>query len=159
LNGALTIGTLDGANIEIRDEVGEENIFIFGLEAHEVAALLAAGYDPQRYLHEHRWMRRVVDSLTSGHFSRGDRDIFRPVVGSLLSTRDEYVHLADLPQYVERQNDVDSVYRDRTLWLRKSLLNIARMGRFSSDRTIAEYARDIWKIQPAVIGNFADPMK
>jgi starch phosphorylase len=159
LNGALTIGTLDGANIEIRDEVGAENVFIFGLEAHEVTSLLAAGYDPQLYLHEHRWMRRVVDSLTSGHFSRGDRDIFRPVVGSLLSMRDEYVHLADLPEYVARQSEVDAVYRDRMLWLRKSLLTIARMGRFSSDRTIAEYARDIWNIRPAVIGNFAHPME
>jgi len=155
LNGALTIGTLDGANIEIRDEVGRENIFIFGLEAGEVQDLLAAGYDPQLYLHEHRWMRRVVDSLVSGHFSRGDKDIFRPIVAKLLSTRDEYVHLADLPHYIAAQNDVDAAYADRHAWLRKSLLNIARMGKFSSDRTIQEYARDIWGIRPAVVGNFA----
>jgi starch phosphorylase len=155
LNGALTIGTLDGANIEIRDEVGAENIFIFGLEAHEVSALVAGGYDPQYYLHEHRWMRRAVDSIASGHFSRGDKDIFRPVIGKLLSSRDEYVHLADLPAYVERQIDVDRVYGDRSAWNRMALLNIARMGKFSSDRTIAEYARDIWDVHPAVIGNFA----
>ena len=155
LNGALTIGTLDGANIEIRDEVGEENIFIFGLEAHEVAALMAEGYDPQRWLAEHRWMRRAVDTIAAGHFSRGDKDIFRPIVAKLLSTRDEYVHLADLPAYVARQRDVDIAYVDRNAWLRRSLLNIARMGKFSSDRTIAEYARDIWGIKPAVIGNFA----
>ncbi|MFP5245813.1 MAG: glycogen/starch/alpha-glucan phosphorylase [Thermoanaerobaculia bacterium] len=155
LNGALTIGTLDGANIEIRDEVGAENIFIFGLEAHEVSALLANGYDPQRYLHEHRWMRRAVDSIAAGHFTRGDKDIFRPILAKLLSTRDEYVHLADLPHYVERQKDVDALYRDRHAWNRKSLLNIARMGKFSSDRTVAEYARDIWNVKSAVIGNFA----
>jgi starch phosphorylase len=155
LNGALTIGTLDGANIEIRDEVGRENIFIFGLGAGEVQDLLSAGYDPQFYLHEHRWMRRVVDSLVSGHFSRGDKDIFRPIVAKLLSTRDEYVHLADLPHYIAAQNDVDVAYADRHAWQRKSLLNIARMGKFSSDRTIQEYAREIWGIRPAVVGNFA----
>ncbi|HYO75471.1 MAG TPA: glycogen/starch/alpha-glucan phosphorylase [Thermoanaerobaculia bacterium] len=154
LNGALTIGTLDGANIEIRDEVGEENIFIFGLKANEVAAELAQ-YDPQRYLHDHRWMRRAVDSIAAGHFSRGDKDIFRPIVAKLLSTRDEYVHLADLPAYVETQQDVDSSYRDRATWNRMALLNIARMGKFSADRTVSEYAREIWNIRPAVIGNFA----
>src|SRR6185436_1947570 len=159
LNGALTIGTLDGANVEIRDEVGRENIFIFGLETEEVRGLLASGYDPQRYLHDHRWMRRDVDSIAAGHFSRGDKDIFRPLVGKLLSTRDEYVHLPDLPHYVERQKDVDSAYIDRAAWLRKSLLNIARMGKFSSDRTVIEYARDVWKIRPAVIGNFAQRME
>jgi glycogen phosphorylase len=154
LNGALTIGTLDGANIEIRDEVGEDNIFIFGLRADEVAAELAH-YDPHRYLSEFRWMNRAVDSIGSGHFSRGDKDIFRPILAKLLSTRDEYVHLADLAEYVDRQKDVDAVYRDRRAWNRMSLLNIARMGKFSSDRTVMEYARDIWKLRPAVIGNFA----
>jgi starch phosphorylase len=154
LNGALTIGTLDGANIEIRDEVGEENIFIFGLTADEVAATIGT-YDPQRYLHEHRWMNRAVDSIAAGHFSRGDKDIFRPIVAKLLSTRDEYVHLADLPDYVARQLEVDDLYRDRPAWNRMSLLNIARMGKFSSDRTVAQYARDIWDVKPAVIGNFA----
>ncbi|HEY0140185.1 MAG TPA: glycogen/starch/alpha-glucan phosphorylase [Thermoanaerobaculia bacterium] len=156
LNGALTIGTLDGANVEIRDEVGEENIFIFGLTTEEVAEVIGRGYDPERYLHEHRWMRRIVDTIASGHFSRGDKDIFRPIVAKLLSTRDEYVHFADLPAYVEKQREVDVVYRDRNQWLRKSLLNIARMGKFSSDRTINEYAREIWHIKPAVIGAFAN---
>jgi starch phosphorylase len=154
LNGALTIGTLDGANIEIRDEVGEENIFIFGLTSEEVAQELAH-YDPQRYMHEHRWMRRAIDSIAAGHFSRGDKDIFRPIVANLLSVRDEYVHLADLPAYVATQKAVDAAYRDRARWNRMSLLNIARMGKFSSDRTITEYARDIWNVRPAVIGNFA----
>ena len=153
LNGALTIGTLDGANIEIRDEVGAENIFIFGLKADEVAALLG-DYRPERFLATPS-IRRVVDTIAAGHFSRGDKDIFRPIVAKLTSARDEYVHLADLEPYLEAQASVDDVYLDRAAWRRKSLLNIAWMGKFSSDRTIAEYARDIWKIGPAVIGNFA----
>ncbi len=147
LNGALTIGTLDGANIEIRDEVGAENIFIFGLRADEVVQLLADGYHPRS--------NRVVDSIASGHFSRGDKDIFRPIVAKLLSSRDEYVHLADFDSYIETQQQVDIEYKDRATWNRKALLNIARMGKFSSDRTITEYAREIWKIRPAVIGAFA----
>ncbi len=159
LNGALTIGTLDGANIEIRQEVGEENFFLFGLHAQEVSALLANGYDPQWYLHEHRWMARAIDSIAAGHFSRGDKDIFRPIVAKLLSARDEYVHVADLPEYVARQKEVDRAYRDRHHWNRMSLLNIARMGKFSSDRTIREYARDVWNIRPAVIGAFAHPLE
>jgi glycogen phosphorylase len=155
LNGALTIGTLDGANIEIRDEVGAENIFIFGLRADEVSELLARGYDPNHFIGAHRGIRRVIDSIASGHFSRGDKDLFRPIVANLLSTRDEYVHLADLQPYIDAQERVDVEYRDRTSWLRKSLLNIARMGKFSSDRTITEYAREIWNVKPAVIGSFA----
>jgi starch phosphorylase len=154
LNGALTIGTLDGANIEIRDEVGEENIFIFGLKADEVAALLDS-YHPEHYLGANPALRRVVDTIAAGHFSRGDKDIFRPIVAKLTSARDEYVHLADLEPYIETQGRVDELYLDRAAWRRKSLVNIARMGKFSSDRTIAEYARDIWGITPAVIGNFA----
>jgi len=156
LNGALTIGTLDGANIEIREEVGDENIFIFGLKADEVADLLARGYHPEEFLGANRAMRRILDSMTSGHFSRGDKDLFKPIVGSLTSPRDIYVHLADLQSYIDAQNLVDAAYVDRPSWLRKSILNIARMGKFSSDRTIREYARDVWKIKPAVIGNFAN---
>jgi starch phosphorylase len=155
LNGALTIGTLDGANIEIRDEVGEENIFIFGLRAEEVTSLLKTGYSPEHYLGANRNIRRVVDTIAAGHFSRGDKDLFRPIVAKLLSARDEYVHLADLEPYIETQQRVDEAWLDRAQWNRKSLLNIARMGKFSSDRTIAEYARDIWHIKPAVIGSFA----
>jgi glycogen phosphorylase len=155
LNGALTIGTLDGANIEIRDEVGEDNIFIFGLRTEEVLDLLAHGYDPQVFLGGNRYLRRVVDSIAAGHFSRGDKDLFRPLVAKLLSTRDEYVHLADLESYIDAQERVDVVYRDRTSWLKKSLLNIARVGKFSSDRTITQYAREIWSLRPAVVGHFA----
>jgi len=154
LNGALTIGTLDGANIEIRDEVGEENIFIFGLKAGEVAALLPS-YRPEQYL-ANRAVRRIVDTIAAGHFSRGDKEIFRPIVAKLTSARDEYVHLADLEPYLDTQRRVDEAYLDRRGWSLKSLRNIARMGKFSSDRTIAEYARDIWNIKPAVIGAFAN---
>jgi glycogen phosphorylase len=153
LNGALTIGTLDGANIEIRDEVGEENIFIFGLEADEVAALLPV-YRPEEYL-ANRAVRRIVDTISAGHFSRGDKEIFRPLVAKLTGARDEYVHLADLEPYIDTQRRVDEAYLDRRGWSLKSLRNIARMGKFSSDRTISEYARDIWHIKPAVIGAFA----
>jgi starch phosphorylase len=103
-------------------------------------------------------MRRVIDTIAAGHFSRGDKDIFRPIVAKLLSTRDEYLHLADLPSYVTRQHDVDALYTTPRAWTRKSLLNIARMGKFSSDRTISEYARDIWGIRAAVVGNFAQVM-
>jgi starch phosphorylase len=155
LNGALTIGTLDGANVEIAEEVGDENIFIFGLHADEVGELLAAGYDPRRYLAANPALLRAVDSIGNGYFSNGDTDIFRAIVEKLTSEHDEYVHLADLQPYVEAQALVDQEYTDRAAWLRKSLLNIARMGKFSSDRTIREYAEDIWKIKPAVIGNFA----
>jgi starch phosphorylase len=157
LNGALTIGTVDGANIEIRDEVGEDNIFMFGLHADEVSALLEGGtYRPELYLGASRRIRRIVDSIASGHFSRGDKDIFRPIVAKLLSARDEYVHLADLDDYLATQQRVDETYIERARWNRMSLLNIARMGKFSSDRTITEYARDIWRIKPAVIGSFAN---
>ena len=111
-------------------------------------------YRPELYLGQ-RHIRRVVDSIASGHFSRGDKDIFRPIVAQITSARDEYVHLADLDSYIEAQARVDEAWLDRLQWRRKSLLNIARMGKFSSDRTIREYARDIWRIKPAVIGNFA----
>ncbi len=151
LNGALTIGTYDGANIEIAEEVGEENIFIFGLRTNEVAELLRKGYHPEEYLNANRRLRRVVDSITSGHFSRGDKDMFRPLIANITSSRDIYVHIADLQSYIDKQTEVDVAYTNRTAWLKKSLLNIARMGKFSSDRTIREYAEDIWGIRPAVI--------
>jgi starch phosphorylase len=97
----------------------------------------------------------VVDTIASGHFSRGDKDLFRPIVAKLLSARDQYVHLADLQPYIDRQTEVDALYAEKAQWLRKSVLNIARMGKFSSDRTIREYANEIWRIRPAVIGGFA----
>ena len=97
----------------------------------------------------------MIRAEPSGHFSRGDKDLFRPLLAAMLSTRDPYVYLADLQPYVDAQERVDVAYRDRASWLRKSLLNIARVGKFSSDRTITQYAREIWNIRPAVVGNFA----
>ena len=152
LNGALTIGTLDGANIEIREEVGDENIFIFGLNSEEVAALLETGYQPEDYLGPDPTLGRVLETIASGHFSRGDKSLFSPLMSKLRSSQDEYVHLADLQAYIEAQKRVDATYLDHSAWQRKALLNIARMGKFSSDRTVAEYARDIWHIRPAVMG-------
>ena len=150
LNGALTIGTLDGATIEILEEVGAENIFIFGLNADEVAALLETGYQPEDYLGADPSLARVLETISSGHFSNGDKEVFRPLMSKLRSSQDEYVHLADLQPYLAAQNRVDAAYLDRKAWQRMALLNIARMGKFSSDRTIAEYAREIWHIRPAV---------
>jgi starch phosphorylase len=155
LNGALTIGTLDGANIEIREEVGPENFFLFGLKTEEVMQLLSSGYEPERYLGD-RGVKRVIDSLSSGHFSGGDHDMFSTIVSKLLSREDEYVHLADFQSYIGAQSEVDSAYGDQPDWMRKSLLNIARMGKFSSDRTIAEYAREIWNIRPAISSGFKE---
>ena len=155
LNGALTIGTLDGANIEIAEEVGDENIFIFGLKTEEVAALIADGYRPETFLEANPALLRVVETIEGGHFSHGDKEIFRPIVAKLLSAHDEYVHIADLQSYIDTQKRIDGEYGDRAGWRRKSLLNIARVGKFSSDRAIEEYARDIWHIKPAIVGNFA----
>ena len=147
LNGALTIGTLDGANIEIREEVGAENFFLFGLTAEEVRRRKAEGYRP-RELYEHDpELHAAIDLISSGAFSRGDRELFQPLVSSLLDS-DPFLVLADYAAYVERQEDVAEVYQDSRRWTRMSLLNVARMGKFSSDRAITEYCRDIWHVQP-----------
>ena len=146
LNGALTMGTLDGANIEIRDAVGADNIFIFGLTTEEVRALKASGYNPWEVYHREECVRRVVDALRSGRFSSRP-DQFLPVVQTLLEGGDPYCVLADLPAYLEAQEAAARLFLDRTEWHRRALLNVARVGRFSSDRTIAEYARDIWGVE------------
>lgn len=150
LNGALTIGTLDGANVEIRELVGAENFFLFGLNAEEVAALKADGYNPRYYYETNPILRQVVDSLADGTFSSGDRALFQPIVDSLLN-RDEYLHLADFQAYLECQDRVDDFYRDYDQWARMSILNTARCGFFSSDRTIREYAEAIWQIKPVTV--------
>lgn len=150
LNGALTIGTLDGANIEIREEVGAENFFLFGLPAEEVRALKARGYRPIDYYHSNGELREVIDLIGSGTFSRGDRNLFKPLVDSLLQ-HDEYMLLADFASYVEVQRQVDEAFRDPDRWTRMSILNVARMGKFSSDRAIREYCRDIWKVEPVSV--------
>jgi starch phosphorylase len=147
LNGALTIGTLDGANIEIREEVGAENFFLFGLTAQEVMEQRARGYDPMAYYRENAELREVIDLISSGFFSPLDPGQFQPIVDSLLH-RDEYMLLADFAAYAEAQRRVDEAFLDQDRWSRMAVLNIARMGKFSSDRTIREYARDIWGIKP-----------
>ena len=150
MNGALTIGTLDGANIEIREEAGEENFFLFGLTADEVQSMKAAGYNPRSFYEKDEELRRCVDSLVSGQFSSGDTDLFRPLYDSLLN-RDEYMLLADYRSYIECQERVSAAYRDRDRWNRMSILNVARMGKFSSDRAIREYCADIWRTWPVKI--------
>jgi starch phosphorylase len=147
LNGALTIGTLDGANVEIRELVGAENFFLFGLHADEVAALKAGGYNPRAYYDANPVLRRVVDSIADGTFAAGDRGLFQPIVDSLLD-RDEYLLLADFQSYLECQDQVEQVYRDQEQWTRMSIFNTARCGFFSSDRTIGEYAEAIWQLKP-----------
>jgi starch phosphorylase len=147
MNGALTIGTLDGANVEIRDIVGADNFFLFGLTAEEVAARKAAGYRPRDVYEANPELREVIDQLAGGLFSNGDRDLFRPIVDSLLG-RDDYMLLADDQSYVECQERVNEAYADRRNWTRMSILNTARVGHFSSDRSIREYCREIWNIEP-----------
>jgi starch phosphorylase len=147
LNGALTTGTLDGANIEIRELVGAENFFLFGLSEEEVTALKTGGYNPQAVYYANTCLKRAVDSIADGTFSGGDTELFRPVFESLLY-RDEYLVLADYQPYIEIQDKVDQVYRDQERWTRMSILNTARCGYFSSDRTIKEYCDQIWKLAP-----------
>jgi starch phosphorylase len=147
LNGALTTGTLDGANIEIREAVGPENFFLFGMTSQEVAALRARGYNPQDYYNSNTELRAVIDGLASGHFSRGDGGLFRPLLDSLLHD-DPYMLFADYQSYIDCQEHIGRVYQDADRWTRMSILNTARMGRFSSDRAINEYSRDIWNARP-----------
>lgn len=150
LNGALTIGTLDGANVEIREEVGAENFFLFGLTAQEVTNLRAKGYKPIDYYNSNLALKQVIDQLTSGFFSPKDPSLFRCIVDDLLN-HDQYMLMADYQAYVECQEQVSQAFRDQDNWARMSILNVARMGKFSSDRTIAEYSRDIWKVEPVSI--------
>jgi len=150
LNGALTIGTLDGANLEIRAAVGAENFFLFGLTAGEVQAIKEQNYVPWDYYHANPTLRAVIDLIAGGHFSHGDADLFRPLLDSLL-IRDPYMLLADYQSYIDCQDLVSHTYGDRPRWTRMSILNVARMGKFSSDRAIREYCQDIWHIQPIPI--------
>ncbi|HMF95755.1 MAG TPA: glycogen/starch/alpha-glucan phosphorylase [Vicinamibacterales bacterium] len=146
MNGALTIGTLDGANVEIREAVGEENFFLFGLTAAEVAHVKASGYEPRGIYESNADLREAIDMIAGGAFSNGDHERFRPLVESLL-TRDEYLLFADYQAYVDCQRRVSEAYVERQRWTRMSILNCARVGRFSSDRSIRDYCRDIWNIE------------
>jgi starch phosphorylase len=150
MNGALTIGTLDGANVEIREEVGEDNFFLFGLTAEEVTRTLADGYRPWDIYNGNLELKAVIDLIGSGLFSHGDRRVFQPLIDNLLS-HDPYLLLADYAAYSACQDQVSAAYRDTERWTRMSILNVARMGKFSSDRTIAEYCRDIWRVTPTPV--------
>lgn len=146
LNGGLTIGTLDGANIEIRDAVGDDNIYIFGRTAEEVQRILSDGYNPAQMLVEQPELKRAVDMIRTGFFSSGDPDVFRPLIESLIEGGDRYLVLAEFGEFVSCQERVAAEFRDSHAWMRKSIVNTARAGRFSSDRTIESYARQIWNI-------------
>ncbi|HOI95473.1 MAG TPA: glycogen/starch/alpha-glucan phosphorylase [Syntrophobacter fumaroxidans] len=150
MNGALTIGTLDGANVEIREEVGAENFFLFGLTAEEVYSLRRNGYRPSEYFQANPELQRVVERIGSGYFSNGDRELFKPLVDALMF-HDTFMLFADFGSYADVQGRVDEAYRDREHWTRMSILNSARMGKFSSDRAIREYCEDIWKVKPVPI--------
>jgi starch phosphorylase len=147
LNGALTVGTLDGANIEIHERVGEENFFLFGLKVEEVFALKAGGYDPKATAAADPELERAIAQIADGFYSGGDPTLFEPIIRSLLD-RDEYLVLADYRAYVDCQDAIDVAYGDTETWTRRSILNTARCGFFSSDRAMRQYAEDIWKVNP-----------
>lgn len=147
LNGALTIGTLDGANIEIGEEVGWENIFIFGLTTDEVASVRAQGYKPMDYFDANSELREVLGMIGSGFFSPSEPERFKPIIDNLLH-RDHFLLLADYASYMACQGEVEAAYKNQNQWVKKSILNVASMGKFSSDRTIAQYAKEIWGVKP-----------
>ncbi|MBM4055347.1 MAG: glycogen/starch/alpha-glucan phosphorylase [Planctomycetes bacterium] len=150
LNGALTIGTLDGANIEIMNEVGSENIFIFGLTEKEVEHIKMRGYNPYEYYLSNTALKTVIDMIANGHFSSSNSSLFTPITDSLLKN-DPYMVLADFASYINTQMMVSKSYLTQDEWTKKSILNVARMGKFSSDRTIREYAGDIWNVKPVTV--------
>jgi glycogen phosphorylase len=147
LNGALTIGTLDGANVEIRDEVGDENIFIFGLTTDEVASLKQNGYSPWDYYNSNGELREVLDMIGSGFFSMEEPNRFKPIIDSLLQHGDHYLLLADYASYIACQQEAETAYRNQPQWVKKAIINVANMGKFSSDRTILQYAEKIWGVK------------
>ncbi|MBV9644493.1 MAG: glycogen/starch/alpha-glucan phosphorylase [Verrucomicrobia bacterium] len=147
LNGALTIGTLDGANIEIREEVGEDNFFLFGLTVEQVAELRARGYRPRDYYEQNSILREVLDLIGSGALSHGEKELFRPIVDNLLQ-HDPFFLLADYQSYIDCQDQVNALWADQQNWTRKSILNAARMGKFSADRSIDDYCERIWNVKP-----------
>ena len=147
LNGALTIGTLDGANVEILEEVGRENFFLFGLTAEEVEKVKMGGYRPRDYYEHNQTLREVIDFIASGALAHGDRELFRPIVDNLLE-QDPFLLLADYQGYIDAQERVNELWRHPNAWMRSSILNTARMGKFSSDRSIRDYCERVWNIQP-----------
>ncbi len=148
LNGALTIGTLDGANVEIREEVGSENFFLFGLQAEEVDQMRRSGYNPFYYYESDPELKHAVDQIGSGYFSPEDPSLFTAIVDALLRDGDKFLVLADYRSYVDTQGRVDDLFGDQDEWVRKAILNTANMGKFSSDRAVREYAERIWGVRP-----------
>jgi starch phosphorylase len=146
LNGALTIGTLDGANVEIREEVGEENFFLFGLRADEIVKI-RPGYNPRQYVEGNKELQLIITQLLEGYFSPEDAALFHPIVRTLLDG-DRFFVLADYASYIKCQEGVALAYSDSENWAKMSILNVARSGKFSSDRAIREYAENIWHISP-----------
>jgi glycogen phosphorylase len=153
LNGALTIGTWDGANIEIAEAVGHENIFIFGNRVEQLEAIARAGYRPLEWLERDAELRRVVLSIRQGVFDQGDCGLFEDIHSALTEWGDPYFHLADFRSYADAQQQAAELFRDRRLWAHKAALNVARMGHFSSDRSIREYAQGIWSLKPVAVDN------
>ncbi len=150
LNGALTIGTLDGANIEIMEEVGEENIFIFGLKVEEVEELKRKGYNPREYYENNPRLKKVIDLISCGFFSSENPSLFKPIIDSLMNN-DQYMLFADFQMYYDKQQEVSKVYKDYDKWTKMAIKNVANTGKFSTDRTIREYAEEIWKVKPVPI--------
>jgi starch phosphorylase len=148
LNGALTIGTLDGANIEIREEVGDDNIFIFGMTEEAVAKMRYGGYEPYQFYNSNPELRQAIDMIRGGYFQKDQPDLFRPIVDALMARGDQYMRLADYESYVKCQERVSDTFRDKKKWTRMTILNVAGMGKFSTDRTIREYADEIWNVKP-----------
>ena len=150
LNGALTVGTLDGANVEIAEEVGDKNIFIFGLKVEDVQELLRKGYNPREYYEKNVRLKKVVDLISCGFFSTENPGLFQPIIDSLMN-RDEYLLFADFQQYYDCQQKISKEYKDYDNWTKKAIINVANTGKFSSDRTIKQYAEEIWNIKPVKI--------
>jgi starch phosphorylase len=150
MNGALTIGTLDGANVEMREEAGPENFFLFGLTVDEVRELLAKGYHPRDYVAGNAELAAAIASIREGRFSGGDTEVFAPLVSNLVD-HDPFLVLADYADYIRSQQEVDRTWHDPKAWARMSILNSARSGKFSSDRSIAEYCDEIWNVAPVTI--------
>jgi starch phosphorylase len=150
MNGALTVGTRDGATIEMAEEAGADNFFLFGLTAEQVQDS-RGWYSPWWHYENQAETREALDLIRSGHFNQGEPGIFEPIWDLLLTRGDHYMHLADLPGYVEAQAQVGALYARPEAWARKAILNVAHSGKFSSDRTIQEYARDIWGAKPCPV--------
>jgi starch phosphorylase len=150
MNGALTVGTRDGATIEMAEEAGEENFFFFGLAAEQVADS-RGWYNPRWHYENEPETRSALDLISSGHFSRNEPGIFTPLYDTLLTHGDFYMHLADLKSYLQAHEKTELLYADQGAWSEKAVLNVAGAGKFSSDRTVGEYAKAIWSLEPCPV--------